>query len=346
MCWVKFAMRLTNRRCLQVLPNAPEAQLQFSEEKPFVPRVLNPLMWPWFTRPHDRWLNQRLLANQLASAISKYPHPRVAVTTIPIVADLINRLPVDLWVYYCVDDFSVWPGLDQATMLQMERDLLERADCFVAVSEVLQRKLDSYGKESLLLTHGVDSDTWKCKDRSFEWPSGVTQPVALFWGVVDKRLDSGFVRALATQLGNGSIVFVGPQQDPDPEIARLPNVHLLPGVPVTELPKMASAAACLIMPYSDSDVTRAMQPLKLKEYLATGLPVVARKLPSTSQWGDACDLASTSEAFAQMVCDRINTGVLESQVVARQRLAHEGWDAKATAFWDFVRGQLVAKHGS
>jgi glycosyltransferase involved in cell wall biosynthesis len=342
----KVRHAFTKRTLAQNASAQTSSNLQFTKEKPFDPTVLSPMMWPWFTRPHDRWLNRRLLTNKLASVIRKYPQPRVVVTTIPIVADLIDRLPADLWVYYCVDDFSVWPGLDQSTMLRMERDLIERADCFVSVSEVLQRKLDSYGKQSLLLTHGVDSELWKSKDCSFVWPSGVQQPVVLFWGVIDKRLDSEFVKALAAKLQSGSIVFVGPHQDPDPQLARLSNVHLLPGVPVTELPKMASAAACLIMPYSDSEVTRAMQPLKLKEYLATGLPVVARELPSTLPWYDACDLASTSEDFAQLVCERMKTGVLESQVVARQRLAHEGWDAKATDFWNFVRSQLVAKRGA
>jgi hypothetical protein len=35
------------------------------------------------------------------------------------------------------------------------------------------------------------------------------------------------------------------------------------------------------MPYADLAATRAMQPLKLKEYLATGRPVVVRDLPAT-----------------------------------------------------------------
>ena len=35
----------------------------------------------------------------------------------------VGRLPVDRWVYYCVDDFSVWPGLDADVMRTMEQEL-------------------------------------------------------------------------------------------------------------------------------------------------------------------------------------------------------------------------------
>ena len=44
-------------------------------------------------------------------------------------------------------------------------------------------------------------------------------------------------------------------------------------------PALAREAAVLIMPYADLPVTRAMQPLKLKEYLATDRPRRRRRSP-------------------------------------------------------------------
>src|SRR5262245_26195483 len=67
-------------------------------------RVVNPQMWPSFSSSFGRWLNRRLLARQLATWIRESPAPPVAVTTLPVVADLIGVLPVRRWVYYCVDD--------------------------------------------------------------------------------------------------------------------------------------------------------------------------------------------------------------------------------------------------
>ena len=70
------------------------------------PRVISPRMWPWFRSRFDRGLNRRLLVRQLGPMLHALPTPPVAVTTIPIVADLVGGLPVRRWVYYCVDDFG------------------------------------------------------------------------------------------------------------------------------------------------------------------------------------------------------------------------------------------------
>ena len=84
----------------------------------------------------------------------------------------------------------------------------------------------------------------------------------------------------------------------------------------------------LVMPYADLPVTRAMQPLKLKEYLATGKPTVVRDLPATRGWGDCLDLAGSPEEFAHLVRLRLATGLPAEQRAARTRLAGESWATK------------------
>jgi hypothetical protein len=101
---------------------------------------------------------------------------------------------------------------------------------------------------------------------------------------------------------------------------------------LADLPALAVSASVLIMPYADLPVTRAMQPLKLKEYLATGRPVVVRDLPATRGWADCLDLAGTPEDFAAAVRRRLADGVPAAQRVARARLSAETWKAKAAEF--------------
>jgi len=96
------------RHWLQRRPN-PSAE---GNSAPEGPRVLNPRMWPWFSAPLDRRINGALLARQLRPILRSLDPPAMAITTIPIVADLVGQLPVRRWLYYCVDDFSLWPGLD------------------------------------------------------------------------------------------------------------------------------------------------------------------------------------------------------------------------------------------
>src|SRR5690606_8294377 len=97
-------------------------------------------------------------------------------------------------------------------------------------------------------------------------------------------------------------------------------------------------AAVLVMPYADLPVTRAMQPLKLKEYLATGKPVVARDLPAAREWGDCLDTAADAATFARRVCERLAGGLPEAQRLARRRLARESWARKAEQFERLLGG--------
>ena len=307
--------------------------------------IINPKMWPWFTHWHDRRLNRALLTRSLNRVIASLPQPVTAVTTLPITADLVGRLPVAKWVYYCVDDFSEWPGLDGRTMERMDADMIQSADEIIAVSEHLQDHIALHGRYSQLLTHGVDLTQWANVGQRTSHITSPTidagpssslddlpHPRIVFWGVVDRRMDFEFVSRLANSLDRGSITLIGPQQDPDSRLLQLPRVTALGAVAFAELPRIAASADVLVMPYINAPVTRAMQPLKLKEYLATGKPVVVRELPATRGWHDCMDVAQTAEQFVKLVHQRSDGKISNEQRIARSRLKDEGWDAKALEF--------------
>ena len=221
-------------------------------------------------------------------------------------------------------------------MRRMDVDMINRADRLVAVSEHLQDMIADQGRRSELLTHGVDVDFWKGGEglSNTQLPDG---PIVMFWGVVDRRLDTGMLKRLSDRLA-GSIVLIGPQQDPDPELLKLPNVHTTGPKNIAELPALARRADVLVMPYADLPVTRAMQPLKMKEYIATGRPVVVTKLPAVVAWDDCMDVVSIPTDFVRTVLQRIDSGVPQAQRDARARLNTESWESKAAEFDQYVCG--------
>src|SRR6185437_3147449 len=91
------------------------------------PRILSPLMYPGFRTGWQRRLNAALLARCMRERLGDLADAAI-VSTIPIVADLPDRLAAWRWVYYCVDDFSAWPGLDSGPLRAMERQFVARAD--------------------------------------------------------------------------------------------------------------------------------------------------------------------------------------------------------------------------
>jgi len=317
-------------------------------------RVASPRMWPGF---RSNW-QRRFNANQMANAVNRALGPRgdgehrIALTTLPIAADLPGRIDVDRWVYYCVDDFAVWPGLDGNVMRDMEHDLVSRMDAAVAVSNHLVEHLQSVGIPATLLTHGIDLGLWspqftasdQAQTRDTDafdgplphwWPDD-DGPILLFWGLIDARLDVAMIEQAAARW---NVLLVGPTQFPDPALGRIDRV-MMPGPERFErLPRLAQAADVLIMPYRDLPVTRAMQPLKFKEYLATGKPVVARKLPAVVEWQDAADLIETPDAFVAAIDRRIGEPLPDEQATARELLSQETWENKAAQLWDVLCGE-------
>jgi glycosyltransferase involved in cell wall biosynthesis len=257
---------------------------------------------------------------------------RVVLTTLPIVADLVGAVSVRRWVYYCVDDFSCWPGLDGHTLGELERLLADRVDRVVAAGENLAERLRAMGREPTVITHGIDLQHWmvSAEDRTDVAPlASLPRPRVLFWGLIDRRLDVGWLQSLRNAIPSASIVLVGPEQNPDPALQNVPRLHRVGPLTLGQLPIAAANADVLIMPYADLPVTRVMQPLKLKEYMATGKPVVARCLPAVEDWQDCLDAAGDEQQFVQAVQHRIETGVPTTQLAARRRLAKETWADKA-----------------
>lgn len=312
------------------------------EQLPAGLSICSPMMYPGYRRPWQRRINTKQIAKPVNAAVDVSSR-RVAVTTLPTTADLIGKLDVDRWVYYCVDDYSKWPGTDHAVMDAMERELVGKVDEVICVSQTLRKRVVEMGRaDATLLTHGVDLPFWSKpaldSQLNARWPN-ISSNIALFWGLIDDRLDHAWCDQLCSQV-SCEVVLAGPKHNRiEPTIKPRPPYHRIGPVPYRNLPAHAAMAQALIMPYIDAPVTRAMQPLKLLEYLATMKPVVVRDLPSTREWADCCDLASDAQAFAMLVVERAKTGTPPAQIEARKRrLAGESWAAKAAQLAAIING--------
>jgi glycosyltransferase involved in cell wall biosynthesis len=293
------------------------------------PQVLRPRLWPSF---RSRWARS-FNAAQLLRLLPVTHQPPVVLTTLPLVADLVGRFPARRWIYYCLDDYSAWPGWDGPTLRRCENALLPRIDRLILVNPLLGTRFAPYRLPTLLLTHGVDLEHFRNPTSSWQPPPHIPPPWIIYWGLIDTRLDLSMLHMLSLRLREsshpGSILLIGPREQPPPDLTQLPNLYILPKMDYQTLPAVGAAAHVLIAPYRNLPVTQAMQPLKFLEYLATGKPVVARRLPALLSWSDAADLVDTPDHFATCVLERLHTGLPPHQLHARRRLHAETWHAKA-----------------
>jgi glycosyltransferase involved in cell wall biosynthesis len=153
------------------------------------------------------------------------------------------------------------------------------------------------------------------------------------FGVIDARLDASLVMALARAMPEATIVLLGPVDRDVRHLATWSNVRLPGAVPYDALPAEAARFDVCILPYVVDASTTSINPLKLKEYLATGKPVVSTPLPEAERLRPFVRVAA-ADAFVDAVAAALRDPTPAPGLEAF--LADESWDAKASQFFDWA----------
>ena len=312
----------------------PNASVDVAREEPLV-HVVSPPMLPW-SRPNAlRHVQRFALARALRDAKAKHglEHP-IVVTTLPNAVDALGVIGERRTIYYCVDDFTLWPGVDAIAARTMEEELLGRVDAVVATSDALRRTRTRGDRVPHLLPHGVDVERLAmASDPSTDpWP-GIRRgrPVLGYLGLLDERTDATLVAQVAHARPDWDIVLVGPVDRVPELLQRVPNIRRVPAVKYEDVPRVLAAFDVAILPYARNELTTAINPLKLREYLASGRPIVATPLPEVARYSDLVHLAATAETFIN-ACSFAIDGPRDLRAERLPRLRDESWDARAEEF--------------
>ena len=256
------------------------------------------------------------------------------VVTVPTAVDL--ALPLGPTLAWCVDDFALWPGLAHRRIRAAEARLLAGCIGLLASSEPLLSARRASVPQAELLEHGVDFERFAHPGPPPASLRALPRPLAIFAGKLDERLDHAALDALAAARPQLHIALVGEEAVPLGPLAQRPNVHRIPRVPYGELPALLAAADVLLLPYKDNAQTRTISPLKLREYLASGVPIAASRLPEVARI--AGSLVAVGEgasgllaAVDSVLADPGPPGPRQDAVRAHS------WQARADQFLDFVR---------
>ena len=185
-----------------------------------------------------------------------------------------------------------------------ERDLLARADLVFTSSADLQTRAVAAGARAMLVPNAADVEHFaRAAARPLPEPADLARlrrPRLLYYGTLGPWLDAAWIAGLARARPAWTVLLIGPSAGAElGPLARLPNVALLGPRPYQSLPAYLRHADVCLLPRVASELTRAMDPVKVYEYLAAGKPVVATPLPELAKYGDLVDVAGTPvEAIA------------------------------------------------
>lgn len=310
--------------------------------------VVTPLVVPLPGRAAVAGLNRRLLTRQIRRVLRDLPPRPVQLWAFaPDVDFLCGQFDEECVVYYCVDEFSEFAGYDRRAILSAERRLASRADLVVTTSEALYESKRAMNANTVLVPHGVDGAHFAgATSDDVAIPAEIAslpRPTLGFWGMLKDWVDVDLLAELAAARPDWSIVLIGEAATDVSALASLTNVHLLGRRPYAALPGFAKGFDLGLIPFRVNRLTQAVNPIKLREYLAAGLPVVSTPLPEVRRYGGLVHVAERGAPFVQACQDALGEdGELDS-AARRAAMRSETWAAKVEEISSHLHRCLAGK---
>jgi glycosyltransferase involved in cell wall biosynthesis len=264
----------------------------------------------------------------------------------PHLAPVAGHLGERLVVYYVTDDHASLPGVDVEAVRAMDEELTRKADLVFVASDTLLERKSRLNPRTYVSPHGVDVAHFaRAKDPALEVPAdaaGLKRPIVGFFGLIERWIDLDLVAWLAERRPEWTFLMIGRVAVPDAEVPRLPNLVYLGRRPYETLPAYGKAFAAAIIPYRLNAQVLHANPLKLREYLAMGRPIVSVSTPEIDKFAAHVRIGRTREEYLAHLDAAVATGLPEAQLAAQSALvATMTWDANIRRVVDLVEAQLA-----
>jgi glycosyltransferase involved in cell wall biosynthesis len=260
---------------------------------------------------------------------------------------LAGQLDEALCVYYCIDDYAAHPGVDADAIAACDDALSRRADVLFVASPALMAPKRALNPHVVPAPHGVDLALFaRAADPATPVPDAARElqgPVVGYIGSLHEWIDIPLLAWLAAQRPQWSFLLVGQVHTDIAALRALRNVHLAGAQPYDTLPGWARAFDVAVIPYRLNRQVAHANPLKLREYLATGKPVVSVRNPEIEKFSRWVRLADGREQFLA----QLDAAVSENDPqAARDRMAAvagQDWNARVDDVLASVAAALDAR---
>jgi glycosyltransferase involved in cell wall biosynthesis len=302
--------------------------------------VLSPLVLPFHRYRIVRELNRRLLPVLVRRATRRLGLRRpILWAYVPQAEVLIDALDPSLVVYHCVDDISAQERIDTASFRAAEARFATRADLVLASAPALAERLRTISGNVMDAPNVADTDLFaKALLPSPPAPrdpemAALPAPRIVFTGaIVAMKLDLPLLAELARLRPRCSFALVGPigPGEPNPDISAVtaePNIHLLGPRKYSDLPSVLREADAGLIPYARNTLTESIFPMKVYEYLAAGLPVVATPLPALAGVTDVA-VAPDAKGIAELLDKALVEDSPERRAARSRAAAAHSWDRR------------------
>lgn len=310
--------------------------------------VVSPATLPFYGNAAARALNRRLLTLQIGALAKRRGMEKpILWIAIPTAAGVIGKMNESLVIYQVSDKYdanSEDHTVDPATIRQLHEYAIERADIVLYSGRKLLAEARTGLDKSYLLEQAVDFQHWSsvaALEPAAEI-AAIPRPRLGYFGAIEPWLmDRELIRRASAERPEWNWVFIG-NLARGTDLAELPNVHFFPPVPYNDLPRFAAGFDVCVLPWeTEHAFTSYGSAIKVREYLATGKPVVISPLPEYETMSDVLRIARSRDEFIKLIDGALSHDPPE-KASQRQAAVQDGtWDARA----EWVSGLIEEKLG-
>ncbi len=204
-------------------------------------------------------------------------------------------------LYRVADLNSGFPGCGTAA-LEVESEIVRRVDHVVTAAHTLIEPMRKMGARSVIpLLNGIDFDEFASKpDRPPQEYLGLSGPIAVYVGSFGPWFDFDLVIHCAGQLPDVNFVMIGSKERIPGHLYACPNLHFLGPRSRAQLPAYLHFAHVGLIPFDRTTCPQLVDhvnPLKLYEYLACGLPVITTDWAELRSFQHPATICKTNEIF-------------------------------------------------
>jgi glycosyltransferase involved in cell wall biosynthesis len=314
--------------------------------------VVSPAVIPFFGSRIARAANRKLLALQIGLLAKKSGLSRpILWIAIPTAAEMIGEFDEQLVIYQVSDKYDA-NLMDHATDLRTIRQLheraIERADIVFYSGQKLLAEAKHGRERSFLLEQAVDFDHWSQvgtgKLTVAEAVARIPRPRLGYFGAIEPWLvDQELIKRASRERPDWQWIFIG-NKSRGVEIESLPNTHFLPPVSYLELPRYAAGFDVCVLPWDTAhSFTSYGSAIKVREYLATGLPVVISPLPEYESMSEVLRIARSGDDWFRLVEEALNENDPAAKRARQAAVSSGTWDARAEWVSSLIESTLETK---
>src|SRR5438445_6949417 len=304
--------------------------------------VVSPATLPFFASQTARRMNRQLLKSQIQRLARKGGLSKpILWIAIPTAAEMIGCFNESVVIYHVSDKYeanTMDHGTDPALIRQLHERAIENADLILYSSRKLLAEATQGRERSRLLEQAVDFDHWaRVGSGELEVApevASIPRPRLGYFGAIEPWLvDQDLIKRAARERPAWQWIFIG-NKSRGVEIEALPNTRFLPPVPYSELPLYAAGFDVCVLPWDTAhSFTSYGSAIKVREYLATGLPVVISPLPEYESKSDVLRIARSHDAWFRLVEEALNENDPTAARARQSSVSSGTWDSRA----EFVR---------